>query len=162
MLLEGELLLLDIGAEINNYAADITRTFAISGKMTKRQKQVFDSVIEVQQYAFSLLKPGVVYKDYELQIEHFMGEKLRELGLITTIDKGSVRKYYPHLTSHFLGLDAHDVGDYTTAFQENMVITVEPGIYIHDETIGIRLEDDVLITKTGYKILSSNLPSSFN
>ncbi len=161
-LIDGELILLDIGAEINHYSADITRTFAISGKMSKRQKQVFDSVYEVQQFAYSLLKPGVVYQEYESQIEHFMGEKLRELGLITTIDKDSVRQYYPHLTSHFLGLDTHDIGDFDTIFQENMILTVEPGIYIHEEGIGVRLEDDVLITKTGHKILSANLPSSFN
>lgn len=161
-LVQGQLLLVDIGAEVNHYAADITRTFPISGKMTKRQKQVFDSVSDVQQHAYSILKPGIVYKEYELQIEHFMGEKLRELGLISTIDKESVRKYFPHLTSHFLGLDAHDVGEYEAEFKENMVLTVEPGIYIPEEGLGIRLEDDVLITKDGNKILSANLPSSFN
>jgi Xaa-Pro aminopeptidase len=148
-LLNNELLLMDVGAEINHYAADITRTIAISGKMTKRQGQVFDSVSEVQQYAYSLLKPGVIYKEYDL-------------GLITTIDRDSVRKYYPHLTSHFLGLDAHDVGDFMTSFQENMLITVEPGIYIPEEGIGVRLEDDILISADGYKNLSANLPSSFN
>ena len=161
-LIEGELLLLDIGAEINHYAADITRTFSISGKMTKRQKQIFENVYEIQQYAYSILKPGVIYKEYEERVEHFMGEKLRELGLITTIDRDSVRKYYPHLTSHFLGLDAHDTGDFSTVFQENMVITVEPGIYIPEEGIGVRLEDDILFTKDGIKNLSGILPSSFN
>ena len=161
-LLENELLVLDIGAEVNHYAADITRTLAIDSKMTKRQRQVFEAVMEVQQYAYSLLKPEVIYKEYETQIEHFMGEKLRELGLITTVNSESVRKYYPHLTSHFLGLDAHDPGDYTTIFKENMVLTVEPGIYIPEEGLGIRLEDDVVITKEGNKILSVNLPSSFN
>lgn len=158
----GDLLLVDVGAEVNHYAADITRVIPISGKMSKRQQQVFDSVSEVQEHAYSLLKPGVVYKEYESQIEHFMGEKLRELGLISTIDRDSVRKYFPHLTSHFLGLDTHDIGEFTTVFRENMVLTVEPGIYIHEEGLGIRLEDDVIITKTGIKNLSDNLPSSFN
>ncbi len=161
-LVKGELILLDIGAEVNHYTADITRTFSISGKMSKRQKQVFDSVLEVQQYSESLLKPGVVYQEYEQKVEHFLGEKLRELGLISTIDKESVRQYQPHLTSHFLGLDAHDVGGFETKFEENMVLTIEPGIYIHEEGLGIRLEDDYIITKAGLKRLSSNLPSSFN
>lgn len=161
-LIDGELILLDIGAEVNHYSSDITRTFPISGKMNKRQQQIFESVLDAQNYAYSILKPGVIYKEYEALMEHYMGEKLRELGLITTIDKDSVRKYFPHLTSHFMGLDTHDIGDFETVFEENMVITVEPGIYIEEEGIGIRLEDDLLITKNGIKNLSVNLPSAFN
>jgi Xaa-Pro aminopeptidase len=159
---ETNLILLDIGAETNHYAADITRTFSIGEKISKRQKQILNAVVDVQQYAYSIIKPGVVYIDYENKIEQYMGEKLRELGLINSIDTDSVRKYFPHLTSHFLGLDPHDVGDRDTVFQENMVITVEPGIYIHEESIGIRIEDDVLITKDGIRILSVGLPSTFN
>jgi Xaa-Pro aminopeptidase len=86
-----------------------------------------------------------------------MGEKLRELGLIKIIDEPSVRKYYPHSTSHFLGIDVHDVGDFEKPLEEGMVITVEPGLYIPEENIGIRIEDDVLITKAGCKVLSGRL-----
>ena len=159
---DNELLLMDIGAQVNNYAADLTRTISIVGKMTKRQKQVFNVVLEVQKFAYSLIKPGVIYRDYELKIEHYMGEKLRELGLINTIERESVRKYFPHMTSHFLGIDVHDVGPIDTVFKSNMVLAVEPGIYIPEEGIGIRIEDNILITKNGIKILSDNLPSSFN
>jgi Xaa-Pro aminopeptidase len=156
------LLLIDVGAEFNHYAADITRTIAVSDKVSKRQRQVYESVHDVQQFAFGLLKEGLELRSYEEQIEHYMGEQLRVLGLISTIDKESVRKYYPHSTSHFLGLDPHDVGDYTLPLQENMVITVEPGIYIPEEGIGVRIEDDVVITKESYRNLSDNLPTTFN
>jgi Xaa-Pro aminopeptidase len=107
-----------------------------------------------------LLKPGVNIHDYEREIEQFMGEKLRELGLIRTIDHESVRKYYPHATSHFLGLNVHDAGDYEQPLQAGTVLTVEPGIYIPEESIGIRIEDDVVITDTGLRVLSEALPST--
>lgn len=152
-----ELVVCDVGAEVDHYAADVTRTFAL-GKPSRRQQAVYDTVAEVQDYAKSLLKPGVVLKEYEGQVEHFMGEKLRELGLIKTIDRDSVRAFYPHATSHFLGLNVHDVGDYDLPLKVGMVLTVEPGIYIHDEGIGVRIEDDVLITKTGIEVLSRRLP----
>lgn len=154
-----ELVVIDVGAEMHHYAADITRTKSLGGKPSRRQEQVFGAVLEAQQYAFSLLKPGVILRDYEKQMEQFVGEKLRELGLIKTIDKESVRRYFPHATSHFLGLDVHDVGDYDQPLEPNMVLTVEPGIYIPEESIGIRLEDDILITEAGNEILSAKLPS---
>lgn len=151
------LILLDVGAEISNYAADITRTYAVN-EPTKRQQQVWAAVIEVQQFAIGLLKPGVLVQDYEKQLEHFMGEKLRELGLIKSIEHDAVRKYYPHATSHFLGLDVHDIGDYERPIEAGMVLTVEPGIYIPEEGIGIRIEDDVLVTDDGVEVLSESLP----
>lgn len=157
-----ELLLIDIAAEVSHYSSDIARTLGRIDKLSKRQKQVFNAVAEVQNFAFSLLKPGIIPKEYESQVEHHMGEKLRELGLIKTIDRDSVRKYFPTLTSHFLGLDTHDIGDYSLPLEENMIITVEPGIYIPEEAIGVRIEDDVLITKTGIKNLSADLLSSLN
>jgi Xaa-Pro aminopeptidase len=152
-----EMLLIDAGAEVENYAADITRMFAVH-ELTKRQQTVFEAVKAVHEKAMSILKPGVILHDYEQAIEQYMGEKLRELGLIKVIDQESVRSFYPQLTSHFLGLDVHDVGDYEQPLEPGMVITVEPGIYIHKEKIGIRLEDDVLITTKGTQILSKNLP----
>lgn len=151
------LILFDVGAEVSHYAADITRTYAVTTP-SARQQQVFDAVQAVQAFAVDLLKPGVLMRDYEKSVHHFMGEKLRELGLIKNIEADSVRKYYPHATSHFLGLDVHDVGDYELPLEAGMVLTVEPGIYIPEEGIGIRLEDNVLIEENGAKILSGNIP----
>lgn len=152
-----ELLLFDVGAQVHGYAADISRTIAMRAP-TKRQVQVFDTVKEIQEFAYTLLKPGVNLKDYELQIERYMGEKLRSLGLIKTIESDEVRTYYPHATSHHLGLQVHDVDD-RRVLEPNMVITVEPGIYIPEEGIGIRIEDDVRITETGIEILSADIPT---
>lgn len=151
------LLLVDAGAEVENYASDITRTFAV-GSMTKRQRQVMEAVVEVQDYALEILKPGTTIHDYEKNIELFMGEKLRTLGLIKLVEHEEVRRYYPHATSHFLGLDVHDVGDYDRPLEAGNVLTVEPGIYIPEEGIGIRLEDNALITRDGNKVLSHKLP----
>ncbi len=151
-----ELLLVDTGAQVDHYAADITRTVSL-GQPSRRQQDVHAAVLDVQQFAFGLLRPGVLLKDYEQQIEHYMGEKLRELGLIKTINHDKVRRFYPHSTSHFLGLNVHDVGDYDRPLEAGIVMTVEPGIYISDEAIGVRIEDDVLITDNGIKILSDKL-----
>ena len=151
------LLLLDIGAEISNYSSDLSRTFAI-GDPTKRQQAVFDAVREVYDFAAGLLKPGVLIRDYEKQAEEFMGEKLRELGLIKLIERDEVRKFFPHMTSHHLGLDTHDASDPDFPLETNMVLTIEPGIYIPAEGIGVRIEDDVRITETGIEVLSSKLP----
>ncbi len=153
-----ELVVLDIGASVQNYAADITRTVSLNGKPSHRQEQIYAAVAEVQDYALGLLKPGVILKEYEKQVEQFMGEKLRELGLIKTISKETVRQYFPHATSHFMGLDVHDVGDYEHPLEPNMVITVEPGIYVPEEGIGVRLEDDIIITQDGNEVLSKRIP----
>ena len=151
------LLLMDLGAEVNNYSADISRTYAISDP-TKRQQAVFDAVHEVYTYASGLLRPGVLIREYEKQVEHYMGEKLRELGLIKLIEKEEVRKFFPHLTSHHLGLDTHDASDPDYPLEPNMVLTIEPGIYIPTEGIGVRIEDDVRITESGIQVLSTKLP----
>lgn len=152
-----ELIILDVGAQWQGYNADITRTI-ISTEPSRRQQAVYDAVLAVQDYAFSLLKPGVIFRDYEEQVVAFMGEKLRELGLIKTITEDSVRKYFPHATSHYLGLNTHDVGDYERPLEPGVVMTVEPGIYIPEEGIGVRIEDDVLITADGIDILTKRLP----
>ncbi len=156
-----DLLIMDVGAEVEHYAADITRTISLS-KATKRQKAVHAAVYDVQQYALSLLRPGLILHDYETQIEQYMGEKLRSLGLIKTISHEAVRHYYPHATSHFLGLNVHDAGDYELPLQPGVVLTVEPGIYIPEEGIGIRIEDDVLITTTLPKVLSARLSGALS
>jgi Xaa-Pro aminopeptidase len=152
-----ELIIVDVGAEVEHYAADITRVLSLSDHISRRQQAVLAAVIEVQDFGFSLLKPGILIREYEQQIEQFMGEKLRELGLIKIIEHDAVRKFFPHATSHFLGLDPHDAGDYERPLEPGVVITVEPGIYIMAEELGIRIEDDVLITENGIKVLSSGL-----
>lgn len=153
---KNQLIVVDVGAEYGHYAADITRT-VINGRPTKRQLAVYAAVLEVQSFAIDLLRPGLLLKDYEDQVVGFMGEKLRALGLIKTINHQTVRQYFPHATSHFLGLNVHDVGDYNRPLESGIILTVEPGIYIVNEGIGVRIEDDVLITPTGNKVLSNKL-----
>lgn len=155
---EGSLILLDVGAEVQNYAADITRTYSV-GPATKRQQQVFDAVLAVQQFAIEKLKIGIDMHEYEETVMQFMGEKLRELGLIKSIEAETVRKYYPHATSHFLGLDVHDIADYERPLEAGTVLTVEPGIYIPEEGIGIRIEDNILMEQNGPRVLSAKLPA---
>lgn len=149
-------LLLDLGLSYNGYGADLTRT--ISLKPDRRQEEVYRAVRETQDYAISLLKPGILLKEYEAEVRQFVGEKLRDLELISSISKENVREYCPHSVSHFLGLDVHDVGDYAAPLEPGMVLTVEPGIYIREESIGVRIEDNVLITKDGCKVLTNKLP----
>lgn len=153
---DNELVIMDVGAEVNHYAADITRTVA-KGSATKRQRAVVDAVDEVVQFGLNQLKPGVAFGACEKELRQFMGEKLRELGLIKTIDEESIRRYYPH-APHYLGLDVHDIGDYQVPLEPGMVLTIEPGIYIPEESIGVRIEEDVLITVDGYQLLSAKLP----
>jgi Xaa-Pro aminopeptidase len=153
----GELLLMDVGAQYEMYAADLTRTVVI-GPPAKRQQQVYDAVAAAQDYAYGLLKPGAKLRDYEKQMEQFIGEKLRELSLIKSIETETVRHYFPHAVSHFLGLDTHDSGDYDRPLEPGTVLTVEPGIYIPQEQIGVRIEDDIIITTGGNEIMSRHLP----
>lgn len=157
---DSDLLLMDVGAEVAGYSADITRTYA-TGRVSKRQRQVYESVKRVQAKAFKLLKPGVNMKEYEAEVDKIMAVELKKLGLIDDVgDKKKLKKYYPHLASHFLGLDTHDAADYTLPLAPGMVLTVEPGIYIPEENIGIRIEDNVLITEFGIKILSDKIESA--
>jgi len=156
-LANNELIVLDVGASVEHYSADVTRTVS-QQPITDRQAEVFRAVCAVQDFALSQLKPGTLLNIYEKDIETYMGEQLQQLGLINKPTHTAIRQYFPHGTSHFLGLDTHDVGNYQQPLAENMVITCEPGIYIPEEGIGVRIEDDVLITKTGYKVLSSACP----
>jgi Xaa-Pro aminopeptidase len=154
---KNDLVLLDIGAEYSLYAADISRTFS-TGKLTTRQKDVHDAVRYVQTKVIKLLQPGIDWKQLYLETEEIMGEQLKQLGLIQSTSRKDVRKYFPHAIGHSLGLDAHDACDYMKPLQANMIVTVEPGIYIPEEGIGIRIEDDILITSSGAKNLSSYIP----
>lgn len=152
------LVLLDVGAEVDNYSADITRTFSL-GKPSKREKEVYGAVSSVKDFASKNLKPGIKMRQFEKQVDTYMGKQLKKLGLISDAsDKKGIKKYYPHLVSHFLGLDTHDAADYDMPLEPGMVLTIEPGIYIPEEGIGIRLEDDMLITEKGCINLSQSLP----
>ncbi len=155
---ENQLLLIDAGAEYNNYAADITRVYAPVSP-TERQQEVYDAVKTVQEYIIGLLKPGLLLRDVEEKVEKAIGKQIKLLGLSKKPDSNVIRKYYPHSFSHHLGLDVHDVADYAVPLTLGMVITVEPGIYIAEEKIGVRIEDDVLITEKGCTVLSAGLPS---
>jgi len=146
-------IVVDVGAEVEHYAADITRTL-IQDKPSARQKAVYSSVDHLQKQAIAMLRPGMLMHEYEQRFERLMMTELLELGLIHDLrDRKGMRRYYPHATSHFLGLDVHDVGDYSQPLAENMVLTCEPGIYIPEESIGVRIEDDLLITADGARIL---------
>ncbi len=151
------LVVIDIGAEVSNYSADITRTISMT-EPTSRQKVIFQAVLEVQQNCLSHIKPGITIHQLEEQTEKYMGDQLLKLGLINSPNHKSIRRFYPHGVSHFLGLDVHDIGDYNQPLKPNMVITVEPGIYIKEEKIGVRIEDDVLVTEGGHKVLSQQIP----
>lgn len=145
------LLLLDVGAEFSNYAADISRTWVI-GEVSAKQLKCVAAVKEVQDFAFSLLRPGIYLRDYASQVRKFAADCYKQNRLIE--HKQQIDEVLPHAISHFLGLDVHDAGDYERPLEENMVLTVEPGIYLPAERIGVRIEDDVLITKTGARWLS--------
>ena len=149
---DGDVILMDFGAEYANYASDLTRCIPVNGKFTKRQKEVYNAVLHVKNEATKLLVPGTMLKEYHIQVGNLMEEQLVNLGLITLEDIKNAdsswpayKKYFMHGTSHFIGLDTHDVGLWNLPIKENMAFTVEPGIYIPEENLGIRLEDDVVV-----------------
>ena len=150
---DGDLLLLDFGAEYGNYNGDLSRTIPVNGKFTQRQKDVYNAVLNVQRFAKTLLKPGISIPSYHEEVCKFMTEELIKLNLLSTEDVKSnpkaFMKYYMHGTSHHLGLDVHDVMHRWGNLDVNNVVTVEPGIYIREEGIGIRIENDVVITENG-------------
>ncbi len=149
---KGDLVVVDIGAELGHYCADITRTYPVSGVFTKRQREIYDIVLEAQEYIASLAKPGMWLSNKEKpeqSLNHLAKKYLTERGY---------GAYFPHGIGHFLGLDVHDVGDYSVPLREGDVITIEPGIYIPEENIGIRIEDDYWIVKDGVVCLSEFIP----
>lgn len=161
----GQALLLDIGADYANYASDLTRVIPVSGRFTQRQRQVYDAVLRVQRHAIGLLQAGMTFSNYNASVGLAMQEELIELKLISSAevkaqnpDNPAYKKYFMHGTSHFLGIDVHDVGYFHEPMQAGMVFTVEPGIYIPEEGIGIRLENDVLITPNGVDDLMAKIP----
>lgn len=155
-----ELLLLDIGAQVDGYAADITRTYAI-GEPTKRQIEVHSAVETAQKEVVNLLKPGLLVEEYQKDVDTIMSRALLSLGLMKNPDdETSYRKYFPHAISHGLGVDVHDSLGGPRVLQPGMVLTVEPGIYIPEDGIGVRIEDDILITEKGHTNLSARLSTA--
>ena len=162
---DGDILLMDFGAEYANYASDLTRTVPVNGRFSKRQKAVYNAVLHVMKEATNMLVPGTIFKDYNLEVSKIMESELIKLGLL---DKHDVqkqdaenplyKKYFMHGTSHSIGLDVHDVGSFESPMKEGMVFTCEPGIYILEESLGIRLENDILITADGPNDLMKNIP----
>jgi Xaa-Pro aminopeptidase len=153
---DGELILMDVGAQYANYASDMSRTIPVSGKFTKRQKEVYNAVNKVKNEATQMLVPGTLWKEYHVEVGKLMTSELLELGLLEKADVQNedkdwpaYKKYFMHGTSHHIGLDTHDYGILWEPMQANQVFTVEPGIYIPEEGFGIRLEDDVVIQESG-------------
>lgn len=162
---DGELVLMDFGAEYGNYNADLTRAIPVNGKFTTRQKEVYQAVLDVMKFAISQLVVGNTFPAYNKSVSELMTQKLLSLGLLTqdeidTADekKPAYRKFFMHGTSHSLGLDVHDVDNRTKPFAEGMVFTCEPGIYIPEEGIGVRIENDILVTEKGPVDLMANIP----
>ena len=162
---EGDLLLMDFGAEYANYASDMTRTVPVNGRYSLRQKNVYNSVLRVMKSAIKMLTVGTLLKEYNKQVGILMENELVKLGVLDNHDikkqdakNPLYKKYFMHGTSHYLGLDVHDVGSLEWPIKAGMIFTCEPGIYLPNENIGVRLENDILITDDGQKDLMASIP----
>lgn len=162
---DGELILMDFGARYGNYCADLTRTVPVNGKFTKRQAEVYNACLHLHNFAKSLLKPGITLNDYTDKVGEEASKTFVRLGILSDADvknedrdNRAYRKYLYHGISHHLGIDVHDLGTRTEPLQEGMVLTVEPGIYIEQEQMGIRIENNVWITATGNRDLMEKIP----
>ncbi|MDI9337963.1 MAG: Xaa-Pro aminopeptidase [Alphaproteobacteria bacterium] len=161
----GDLILMDFGAEYANYCADLTRTVPVNGKFTSRQKEVYTACLNIHQYAKSILKPGVILRDYTEKVGDKATKEFLKIGIVKkedtkydTPDNKAYQKYLYHGISHHLGIDVHDYGITHLPLEPGMVLTVEPGIYIQEENMGIRLENNVVITATGHTDLMKHVP----
>lgn len=152
---DGDLILFDLGAQLNYYNSDISRTFPANGKFTERQKTIYNIVLKAYEDTMKVIKPGVPFVELNKETRRSLAESLKEIGLIKTDEELS--EYYFHGVSHHLGLDTHDVGSRESVLEEGVVLTVEPGLYIAEEGIGIRIEDDVVVTKDGCEIITSGM-----
>ena len=162
---DGDVILLDVAAEYANYASDLTRSIPVNGKYTKRQKEVYNAVLRVHRASVKLLLPGQTFEKYNKVVGDLMTEELLQLGLLKKEEVKNqnpnwpaYKKYFMHGNSHFLGLDVHDVGFFHEPMQAGMVFTVEPGIYIPEEGLGIRIENNILVTTNGQLDLMKNIP----
>ena len=162
---DGELILMDFGAEYGGYCADLTRTVPVNGRFTKRQKEVYNACLHLHDYAKSILKPGISILNYTDKVGEEATKQFLKIGLLSKSDvknedaeNRAYRKYLYHGISHHLGLDVHDLGTRTAPITAGMVFTVEPGIYIKEEKMGVRIENNIFITKTGHQDLMKNIP----
>jgi Xaa-Pro aminopeptidase len=162
---DGDVILMDFGCEYGGYASDLTRCLPVNGRFTDRQRAVYNAVLRVKNEATSLLRPGTILAEYHKEVGRIMESELIGLGLLDKTDvkhqdpeKPLYKKYFMHGTSHFLGLDVHDVGLWNQPIAEGMVFTVEPGIYLREEKLGIRLENDVLVTSGAPDDLFKDIP----
>ncbi len=163
--LDGELLLMDFGAEYGNYAADLSRTIPVNGRFTPRQREVYNACLNVHRFCASILKPGINYADYMEEVNKEMEKQLVKIGLISKADiknggreEPAFRKYFYHGIGHHLGLDVHDLGTRNEPVKEGMLFTIEPGIYIEEEGMGIRIENNYWLTKSGNTDLFKGIP----
>jgi Xaa-Pro aminopeptidase len=171
---EGELLLIDAGCEYEYYAADISRTFPVNGRFTPAQRQLYTVVLNTQMAVFEAIKPKTTWEALEAIAMQYLTEGLLELGILSgplprLMKEKTVRQFYPHCIGHALGLDVHDKTE--SVLKSGMVITIEPGVYIQPDKddvplkwrgMGIRIEDNVLVTETGYEILSAEAPKTID
>jgi Xaa-Pro aminopeptidase len=162
---EGDLVLIDFGAVHANYASDVTRTVPVNGRFSKRQKEVYRAVLKIQKAAIQMLRPRTTLEECQKEVAQLVEAELIHLGVLKRAevkkqpkDSPLYKKFFPHGTSHHLGLDVHDYGDKYRKLEPGMVLTCEPGIYIRDEAIGVRIEDDILITKKGPVNLTETIP----
>lgn len=153
---DGDLVVMDVGGEYGGYAADITRTVPANGKFTPRQREIYDIVLGAQNAALAAVKPGAVLFDAKDSLQQIVTEYINTHG--RDKEGRTLGRYYPHGVSHHIGLDVHDPGDRNRPLEPGMVISMEPGIYIPEENLGVRIEDDVLVTKDGYLLLTARLP----
>lgn len=162
---EGDLVLLDFGAEYAHYAGDLSRTVPVSGRFSPRQRQVYEAVLRIQKGAIALLRPGNTWAAYQEEVRRLVEEELVRLGLVTAealgdqpADRPLYKKWFPHGVSHGLGLDVHDAVDPAAPFEAGMVVTCEPGLYLREEGIGVRIENDIWITPGGPVDLTGGIP----
>ena len=162
---DGEIILMDFGAEYGGYNADLTRSIPVNGKFSKRQKEVYNACLHLHQFAKSLLKPGTIINEYHQQVGREADKVFQKIGLLrksdiknSTPENPAYWKYLYHGISHHLGVDVHDLGTRTEPLRAGMLLTVEPGIYIEEEKLGIRIENNVWLTKNGNKDLMKNIP----
>jgi len=155
LLKSGDLLLMDFGADYNFYAADLSRTIPVNGKFTERQKKLYQLVLDIQKKAIRLFVPGNTIEIVNKKVNKWMETALLNIGLLQNLK--DLQRYYPHGTSHFLGIDVHDVGSKDVVFEEGMVLTCEPGLYIEEESIGIRIENDIVVGKEPLDLMKNTI-----
>ena len=154
---DGDIVVVDIGSEYGMYGSDITRTYPANGKYTARQKEIYELVLKANEEAIKMVAPGVEFSDISKRVDEILGEGMVKAGLINSREE--FKKYYYHGLGHFIGL-ANTRGTALRKLEPGMVLTIEPGVYIREEELGVRIEDDVLVTETGFEVLSKNAPKT--